>query len=95
MFTARANALRAGSLPRSLPAHTLSARRMGANHTTAAVPEGLSAGCRGAPLQPGTKLPLPGTEEIMKQKAHGTCETPVQKNLRWGCDAQLADRICW
>jgi hypothetical protein len=31
----------------------------------------LSTGCRGAPLQPGTKLPIPGAEEIMSQKAHG------------------------
>ena len=24
----------------------------------------------------------------------GTSETPVQEDLRWSCDAQLADRIC-
>lgn len=30
----------------------------------------------------------------MKQKAHGTSETPVQENLRWGCDQDTADRIC-
>ena len=35
-----------------------------------------------------------GTEEIMKQKEHGTSNTPVQKNLRWGCDIETADRIC-
>ena len=35
-----------------------------------------------------------GTEDIMKPKAHGTSATPVQKDLRWNCDAQTADRIC-
>mmetsp|Transcript_5803 Transcript_5803/g.10425 ORF Transcript_5803/g.10425 Transcript_5803/m.10425 type:complete len:225 (-) Transcript_5803:39-713(-) len=54
----------------------------------------LSTGCRGAPLQPGTKLPIPGAEEIMSQKAHGTSEKPVQSDLRWGCDVKVADKIC-
>jgi len=35
-----------------------------------------------------------GEESIMSPKAHGTSETPVQKNLRWGCDHETADRIC-
>ena len=30
----------------------------------------------------------------MSKKAHGTSETPVQEDLRWDCDAKLADRIC-
>ncbi|EKX45956.1 hypothetical protein GUITHDRAFT_157778 [Guillardia theta CCMP2712] len=30
----------------------------------------------------------------MRQKAHGTSEKPVMKNLRWGCDYETADRIC-
>ena len=30
----------------------------------------------------------------MSPKAHGTTETAVQKNLRWGCDRGTADRIC-
>ena len=25
---------------------------------------------------------------------HGTSHTPVQTNLRWGCDSKLANRIC-
>ena len=29
----------------------------------------------------------------MRPKSHGTSETPVQKNLRWECDFQTADRI--
>lgn len=36
---------------------------------------------------------IPGDESIMKPKAHGTSETPVQSDLRWGCDNKLADRI--
>ena len=36
---------------------------------------------------------VPGDESIMKKKAHGTSETPVQDNLRWGCEHELADRI--
>mmetsp|Transcript_4891 Transcript_4891/g.5442 ORF Transcript_4891/g.5442 Transcript_4891/m.5442 type:complete len:172 (-) Transcript_4891:124-639(-) len=38
--------------------------------------------------------PIVGDESIMKPKAHGTSETPVQKKLRWNCDPELADRIC-
>ena len=63
-------------------------------NASADTPEGLSDGCRGAPLVPGQKLPLPGDESIMKPKAHGTTETPVKPQLRWGCDVRLADRIC-
>jgi len=40
------------------------------------------------------KLPLVGGEEIMSQKAHGTSEKPVMKELKWGCDYATADRIC-
>lgn len=41
-----------------------------------------------------SRYPIYGSEKIMKQKAHGTSETPVQKNLRWDCDFRTADRIC-
>lgn len=37
---------------------------------------------------------IPGSEDIMKPKEHGTSHTPVQENLRWGCDYDTADRIC-
>ena len=37
---------------------------------------------------------VPGDETIMSQKEHGTSHTPVQKDLRWGCDFDEADRIC-
>ena len=37
---------------------------------------------------------VPGDEEIMRPKAHGTSETPVQSDLRWQCSATIADRIC-
>jgi peptide methionine sulfoxide reductase MsrB len=35
-----------------------------------------------------------GDESIMSPKAHGTSATPVQKDLRWKCDYDTADRIC-
>ena len=33
-------------------------------------------------------------EEVMKPKAHGTCEKPAMLNLRWKCSHDTADRIC-
>ena len=33
---------------------------------------------------------VPGTEDIMKPKEHGTSHTPVQENLRWGCDGDVS-----
>lgn len=46
-------------------------------------------------IRPECKSPcVPGTEDLMKRKAHGTSETPVQAHLRWGCGTVLADRIC-
>ena len=41
-----------------------------------------------------TKYPLRCDESVMSPKAHGTCPAPVQKDLRWGCDWDTADRIC-
>eukprot|EP00930_Biecheleria_cincta_P028503 TRINITY_DN19899_c0_g1_i2.p1 TRINITY_DN19899_c0_g1~~TRINITY_DN19899_c0_g1_i2.p1 ORF type:complete len:314 (-),score=60.95 TRINITY_DN19899_c0_g1_i2:62-958(-) len=38
--------------------------------------------------------PAPADESIMAQKGHGTSPTPVQQNLRWGCERKLADKIC-
>jgi hypothetical protein len=43
-------------------------------------------------LPTNTKLPILADESIMAPKAHGTSQTPVQANLRWGCDVELADR---
>ena len=40
------------------------------------------------------RLPRLGGSIIMRPKAHGTTERPVQKNLRWGCDRRKADIIC-
>jgi hypothetical protein len=37
---------------------------------------------------------VPGSEDIMSQKEHGTSHTPVQETLRWNCDWATADRIC-
>ena len=30
----------------------------------------------------------------MKKKLHGSSDSPVQSNLKYGCDVALADRIC-
>ena len=38
--------------------------------------------------------PIMSPESIMSPKAHGTSNSPVQDNLRWGCDPSTADRIC-
>ena len=38
--------------------------------------------------------PVMGEESIMKPKAHGTSQKPVQDQLRYGCDRGVADRIC-
>ena len=46
------------------------------------------------PTTPATTFPMTCDESVMKQKSHGTSETPVQSNLRWGCDVETADRIC-
>lgn len=40
------------------------------------------------------KYPIMAEEAVMSQKAHGTSEKPVMKNLRWNCDYDTADRIC-
>jgi hypothetical protein len=40
------------------------------------------------------EYPVYGSREIMKKKKHGTSEKPVMKNLKWGCDYELADKIC-
>lgn len=59
----------------------------------------LSAAFFGGVVQAGSNQPcsapcIPGTEEIMSRKEHGTSHTPVQENLRWKCDRDTADRIC-
>ena len=40
------------------------------------------------------KYPIMAEEEVMSQKKHGTSDKPVQKDLRWKCDFDTADRIC-
>ena len=40
------------------------------------------------------KLPVLADDSIMDARLHGTCEQPVQDDLRWGCDNNTADRIC-
>lgn len=41
-----------------------------------------------------SKYPVVAEEVVMSGKAHGTSEKPVQKDLRWACDFETADRIC-
>ena len=41
-----------------------------------------------------SKYPILCDESVMRPKAHGTSEKPVQQNLRWNCDVKTADRIC-
>jgi hypothetical protein len=40
-----------------------------------------------------SKYPIIADESVMSKKAHGTSEKPVQRNLRWNCDYDTADRI--
>lgn len=40
-----------------------------------------------------SRYPIYGSEKIMKRKAHGTSDTPVQQDLRWDCDRKTANRI--
>lgn len=49
-------------------------------------------GCQGSG---GESAPdsIKGTEDLMSQKAHGTCVGPPQNPLRWGADYETADRI--
>jgi len=47
-----------------------------------------------SPLAAKGLYPLEGDESLMKAKAHGTTDQPVQKSLRFACDERLADRIC-
>eukprot|EP01094_Clydonella_sp_ATCC50884_P001497 TRINITY_DN1111_c0_g1_i1.p1 TRINITY_DN1111_c0_g1~~TRINITY_DN1111_c0_g1_i1.p1 ORF type:complete len:166 (-),score=53.05 TRINITY_DN1111_c0_g1_i1:218-715(-) len=41
-----------------------------------------------------SKHPHAVGEEVMRPRAHGTCDRPVQEELRWGVDRSTADRIC-
>lgn len=35
-----------------------------------------------------------GNEKLMKKKAHGSTDKPVQENLRWNVSRKKADKIC-
>lgn len=39
-----------------------------------------------------SQYPVIADESVMSKKAHGTSEKPVQKDLRWKCDFDTADR---
>ena len=55
---------------------------------------GAGVGGEGEALDASEALPRMGLEQIMAQKAHGTCDRPVQRDLMYGCDRHLADQIC-
>lgn len=38
--------------------------------------------------------PLTCDSSVMCDKGHGSTKQPVQQNLRWGCDRDMADRLC-
>ncbi len=42
----------------------------------------------------GQGFPIVGAESLMCPKAHGTCPSAVQADLRWNCDRKTADNIC-
>ena len=48
----------------------------------------------GSTAAKNSEYPVYAEESVMSKKAHGTSEKPVQKNLRWKCDYDTADRIC-
>ena len=41
-----------------------------------------------------SKFPIFIDENVMSQKAHGTCPNPTIEHLRWNVDWKTADRIC-
>mmetsp|Transcript_19697 Transcript_19697/g.20414 ORF Transcript_19697/g.20414 Transcript_19697/m.20414 type:complete len:160 (-) Transcript_19697:249-728(-) len=41
-----------------------------------------------------SQYPILADESIMAPKAHGTTESRVIDNLRWGCDGRIGDNIC-
>jgi peptide methionine sulfoxide reductase MsrB len=43
-------------------------------------------------VQPGGRIQY-GDEDLMRPKGHGTSESPVQSNLKYGVDVKLADKI--
>ena len=46
------------------------------------------------PFAESNGYPIKGDNSIMRGKAHGTTDSSVQANLRFGCDNKLADRNC-
>lgn len=40
------------------------------------------------------KYPIIGDESMMRPRSHGSCDEPVQHDLRWEVDYTTADRIC-
>lgn len=75
------------------PSEVHSLRRWGLGLVAAAL---AALGLRNQPAKAttATTFPVQGNEDIMKPKAHGSTEFPVQEVLRWNVDRSTADRIC-
>ena len=69
---------------------------MGSQNSKASKSSSVTAIRRGKMTNDSKTLTLPvvGDGSIMSRKKHGTSDTPAQKNLRWGCDWDTAERIC-
>jgi hypothetical protein len=64
-------------------------------HRAPAPTAGLLEDFLGGAMSSGFEPPVVmGTEEMMSQKEFGTSAVPIQKDLRWSCDVETADRIC-
>merc|ERR1711998_107439 len=46
------------------------------------------------PFASSKGYPIRGDKSIMSQKSHGSTDSAVQSNLKYGVDNKLADRIC-
>jgi len=65
------------------------------SHRAPAPTAGLLEDFLGGAMSSGFEPPVVmGTEEMMSQKEFGTSAVPIQKELRWSCDIETADRIC-
>lgn len=45
-------------------------------------------------MEKSSQYPIYIEDSVMNAKSHGSCDKPVMRNLRFGCDFDTADRIC-
>jgi hypothetical protein len=65
---------------------------MGAKNSKGKGSKGADAGGVFVPPSDSAKKPIVVPESIMRKKAHGTSDKPVQDNLRYGCDFKTAGK---